>query len=187
MLENIKSLYIFKKIFNHLFEGNKLKIIRFRKKLQKRLNFTILYYKLWCLRKYEQIEEGKDTEFFYDNNSIYMGDYLYNKKIFNIRNGKGKEYNKEGKLKFEGEYLYNHRIKGKEYYNNGQLSFEGEYFSHKKWNGKGYDINGNISYELNNGTGSYKYFDNNDNLISEGEYINGKKMENVFFMKIMVY
>ena len=92
MLENIKSLYIFKKIFNHLFEGNKLKIIRFRKKLQKRLNFTILYYKLWCLRKYEQIEEGKDTEFFYDNNSIYIGDYLYNKKIFNIRNGKGKEY-----------------------------------------------------------------------------------------------
>ena len=42
---NIKSLYIFKKIFNHLYEKKLLDLIKYNKKIQKRLNITINDYK----------------------------------------------------------------------------------------------------------------------------------------------
>ena len=54
------------------------------------------------------------------------------------------------------------------------MEYEGEYLYDKKWNGKGYDKNGNIIYVLNNGNGKVKEY-NDDRLIFEGEYVNGKR------------
>ena len=58
------------------------------------------------------------------------------------------------------------------------MEFEGKYKKNgkggKKWDGKGYDENGNIIYELNNGNGKVKEY-NNDELIFEGELLNGIK------------
>ena len=44
----------------------------------------------------------------------------------------------------------------------------------QKWNGKGYDENGIIIYELINGNGKVKEY-NENKLIYEGEYLNGKR------------
>jgi hypothetical protein len=44
MLENIKSPNIMKKVFNHIYEENKLKLIKFNKRLQNILNITIMNY-----------------------------------------------------------------------------------------------------------------------------------------------
>jgi len=57
----------------------------------------------------------------------------------------------------------------------GKLRFEGEYLNDLKWNGKGYDSNNNIIYELKDGKGFVKEYSNNDKLIFEGEYKNGKR------------
>ena len=79
------------------------------------------------------------------------------------RNGKGKEYNHE---------LYN------------KLIFEGEYLNGKRWNGKGeeYNIFGKLIFAgkyingLRNGIGKEYGGITNTLLISEFEYLNGKKM-----------
>ena len=61
---------------------------------------------------------------------------------------------------------------------NGKLEYEGEYLYNKKWNEKGYDENGNIIYELIMGKGKVNEYDFEDNyLIFEGEYLNGKGKE----------
>ena len=54
--------------------------------------------------------------------------------------------------------------------------FNGDYLCNKKYHGIGYDKKGNILYELKNGNGKIKEYEN-DVLIFEGEYLNGKKME----------
>ena len=113
---------------------------------------------------------GKGKEF--DNDKlIYEGEYLNGN-----RNGKGIEYSRNGKLRFEGVYLYNYKIKGKLFINE-KLEFEGEFLYNKKWNGKGYDKYGNIIYELNNGNGRVKEYNDDGELIFEGEYLDGKKRE----------
>ena len=94
-----------------------------------------------------------------------------------------KEYGFSDKISFEGEYLNDKRHgKGKEYYYKGNIRFEGEFLNGIKWNGKGYNINNEIEYEIKNGTGLVKEYymsyikeTNNDQLIFEGEYLNGKK------------
>ena len=114
---------------------------------------------------------GKGKEYSLRGKLIYEGEYLNEK-----RNGKGKEYNlygRLGRLEFDGEYLYDYKIKGK-YYINGILEFEGEFLYNQKWNGKGYDENGIIIYELINGNGKVKEY-NENKLIFEGEYLNGKR------------
>ena len=114
---------------------------------------------------------GKGKEY-YKGKLEFEGQYLNGK-----RHGKGKEYNYDGYLKFEGEYLNGQRNgKGKEYYlNSDKLEFEGQYLFDKKWNGKGYDSFGNIIYELKDGKGLIKIYYAEDNaLIFEGEYLNGK-------------
>ena len=44
-----------------------------------------------------------------------------------------------------------------------------------KLNGKGYDKKGNIGFEIKNGKGSIKEYNKYDELIFEGEYLNGKR------------
>ncbi len=114
-------------------------------------------------------KNGKGKEYYYNKTIQYEGEYLDGK-----RNGNGKEYNIIGNMIFEGKYLYDEKIRGKRYIN-GNLEYEGDYLYEKKWNGKGYDENGNIIYELINGNGKVKEYDNDDVLIFDGEYLDGKK------------
>ena len=143
---------------------------------------------------------GKGKSFYKNNKLEFEGEYLNGK-----RNGKGKEYNVKGELIFVGEYLnglkwigkekenfelkynklileseylngYKVNLKGKEFNNyNGKLTFEGEYFENKR-NGKGkeYDEEGNIIFE-----GEYAYehkirgkeYFQNGKLKFKGEYL----------------
>ena len=145
------------------------------------------------------IENNMIKEFDDDNNMIYKGEYLNEKRngkgkefkdnlmIFEgeykngKRNGKGKEYY-YGKIIFDGEYKNGKRNgKGKEYNNLGDIIFEGEYLYDHKWNGKHYDKEGNLQYELNNGNGKIKEYDYYNTLIFDGEYLNGNKWKGKIF------
>ena len=55
------------------------------------------------------------------------------------------------------------------------MDFEGEFLYNRKWNGKCYNEYGNIIYELVKGNGKVKEYDNGNNLIFEGAYLNGKR------------
>ena len=127
--KSVKSPEILKKILSHLEYRNKLRLVSYNKKIQKKLKLNINDYKNESKR--EKIGE---------------------------RNGKGKEYN-DGELIFEGEYLNGKRNgKGKEYYSNGSKLFEGEYLSDLKWNGIGYDPFNRKIYELKDGKGLLKEY-----------------------------
>ena len=155
MLNNIKSQFFTKKLFTYLGYLNKLKLVKYNKKLQYILELNIDYYKRFS-KTYIIFDENdfkKGKEYGYNGRLIliFEGEYLKGK-----RNGKGKEYNEDGNLIFEGEYLNGIRNgKAKEYYYNGNLKFEGEYLNGKRWNGK-YSGNDDIIYELKNGNGFIK-------------------------------
>ena len=198
MLPLIKSAVIIKKLFSHIFEGIKLNLVRYNKKLQNTLNISLINYKIYYEIifgldiSYENNAKGK----IYDLNNdrlIYEGELLNGKK-----NGRGKEYVSEGlktELIFEGEYLNGKKNgKGKEYDYGSKFIFEGEYLNGQRWKGKGYDYNGKLIFEgeyLNeneikeekvqyqnfNGGLLYKYT-LDGNLLFEGEYLNGEKNGN---------
>jgi len=100
-LRNIKYSYITKKIFSFLNEKQLLKMIIYRKELQKMLLIDIEDYKK-ISNIYKIVEKtGNGKEFIINSNIlIFEGEYLNGK-----RDGKGKEYYLNGQLKFEGEYL----------------------------------------------------------------------------------
>jgi len=130
MLENIKSIYFLKILFSLLDDGIKLKLLRYNKNLQTKLDINIMNYKRFA-NKYILTEENLVKEYnIFTDELIFEGEYLNGK-----RNEKGKEYNNKGKLEFEGVYL-----------------------NSKRWNGKVYDSNNNISHELKNGKGSCNRF-----------------------------
>ena len=196
-INSIKSTYILKEVFSFLYEKQKLNVIIYNKKLQKKLDVDIEEYKK-ISGKYKVGEKnGKGKEYELNTNKlIFEGEYINGK-----RNGKGKEYYYNGNLKFEGEYLngkiwngngkkyyYNDKLKfdeeyingkkngkGKEYDFDGKLKFEGEYLNGKIWNGKGYDKIGNIEFEIKEGKGKVKEYNYDGKLLFEGEYINGKR------------
>ena len=189
MLKNIKSSYFSKIIFSFIDEGQKLKIVKYNKGLQKNIDIDLVNYKFFS-KKYIINESngiskvydgfGDDLIFEGDLNGkgkeyrhyfvIFEGEYLNGKK-----NGKGKEYYYEGELLFDGEYLNGKKNgKGKEYYKySGKLKFEGEYLNNKKLIGKGYDESGQIIYETKNNSGLKKEYYDYGNLEFEGEYMNG--------------
>ena len=175
LFNNIKSIYIIKKIFNHLDEKKKLKAIKYNKKLQKKFNIKLINYKFLSSRYiiYENNIKGKE----YKGDSdilLFEGEYKNGE-----RNGKGKEYDDRGRIKFEGEYINGKRNgKGKEYDENGNERFIGEYLKGKKVNGKIYDSNGNLSYDLENINGLIKEYDYSGKLQFEGEYKNGQRNGN---------
>ena len=192
MLNNIKSLFIEKRIFIVLSNIRKLNLIKYNRSLQNKLNIDINNYRIYS-RRFLKYEDGIWKEYDCLRGLIYEGKYLRGK-----RNGEGKEYNRFGKLIFEGNYLFGKKngkineyydfgkikFEGeyffgtknghvKEYYDNGKIKFEGEYLYGKKWNGKGYDNKGNIIYELEKGKGIVKKYNDFNRLIFEGHYING--------------
>ena len=103
MLENIKSYFIIKIVLSYLKDIKQLKLIKYSKFIQNKIQIDILHYKIFSGKyiKYKSINKGKE----YDCNKnilIYKGEYLKGE-----RNGKGKEYNEQGKLIYEGKYLTN--------------------------------------------------------------------------------
>ena len=101
MLKNIKASFFLKLLFSHTSEGQKMKIARYSKYLQKILDRRLIHYKIFSKRyiEYDQDRKGKEYGAFFDN-LIFEGEYLKGK-----RSGKGKEYDIDGDLKYEGEYL----------------------------------------------------------------------------------
>ena len=99
---------------------------------------------------------------------------------FELEEGTGeiKEYNYLGKLLFEGEYKYGKRWNGIMYNNNGDIEFkikEG-YGKGKEYNYLGKQIFEGV-YKNGKREGIGKEF-NNDILIFEGKYRNGKREGN---------
>ena len=92
---------------------------------------------------------------------------------------KRKKYNNDESFKFEIDYFYGWKKKGKAYIK-GKLEYEGECIFGRKYNGKGYDENGNIIYELTNGNGKVKEYDEEERLIFDGEYLNGRIFNGIF-------
>ena len=112
MLENIKSSFFIKMVFFLLDEEIKLKIVKYNKILQNKLDININNYKLFRGKYIVYEENGIVKEYdAYNNELRFEGEYLDGK-----RNGKGKEYFCS-RLIFKGEYLNGKRNgKGKEYY-----------------------------------------------------------------------
>ena len=175
LISKIKSLYFIEKIFSHIDEQVKLKIIKHNKALQNILHIKLLNYQFYSNKYiiYQQNKKGKEYD--YNNEITFEGEYLNGE-----RNGIGKEYYTNGKIKFEGEYLNNKKHgKGKEYDYHNKLIFEGEYKRGYKYNGKGYDgVNNKYIYEIQKGNGMIKDFYYNAKIKFEGELLNGKKNGN---------
>ena len=151
--KKIKSNNIIKLIYSFVFESNKLKIIKYNKKLQNILNIEESNYFLWFGKGLTLDKNGNgQITSAHTFNILFEGKYKNGKK-----NGKGREYNKFGELQFEGQFIDDKRNgKGKEYNSsNGNLLFVGEYKNGKR-HGKGIE------------------YDNDKNIIFKGEYLNGK-------------
>ena len=100
MLENIRSTIILKKIFKLVDDGIKLKIIHYNKRLQNKINITILNYQIFSGKYILYEENGRIKEYnSYNNKLLFEGEYSNRK-----RNGKGKEYYNKGNLAYEGEF-----------------------------------------------------------------------------------
>ena len=96
MLENVKSSYIIKLFFSHIYERKKLKLIKYSRKIQKKVDVDINNYKLFK-RKYVTFDKnGFAKEYgLFDNRLIYEGEYLNGE-----RHGRGKEYNDIASVSF---------------------------------------------------------------------------------------
>ena len=130
MIENIKSLYYIRNLFDCISERKKLEIAKYNKSLQNKIKINILNYKVFSGRYIIYEENGKGKEYnAYTDELIYEGVYFHGKRnenyfdeelsvIKEMQNGKEyiKEYNKYHKLIFEGEYSNGEKNgKGKEY------------------------------------------------------------------------
>ena len=86
MLVKIKSSYFIKNMLSNLEEGNKLKAVKYNKRLQNNLDINLFNYKEFTKKYVIYEENGKGKEYNYNDSLIYEGEYLNGK-----RNGKGKE------------------------------------------------------------------------------------------------
>ena len=125
MIKNLESSIFLKLKFLYMDTKTLLKIIKYNKNLQNKINIKLLDYKMVSRHYIIYESEGKAKEYHSRKNTlVFEGEYLNGKK-----NGKGKEYDVSGKLLFEGEYSNGFRDgKGKEYDDmSGKLIYEGEY------------------------------------------------------------
>ena len=87
MLDNIISSYFSKKIFSFVDEEQKLKLIKYNKKIQKILNISISNYQHFKGKYIIYEQNGKGKEYFgFHNRIAFIGEYNNGK-----RNGKGKK------------------------------------------------------------------------------------------------
>ena len=157
MLFGINSTYILSNIFSLLDTKEKLKLIKYNKSLQKKLEITLDFYKEISGRYLITEENNFSKEFTLSENIlVYMGGYKNCS-----RNGFGVEYTNEGVIKFIGEYL------------NGKKNGEGKVYERYELNGCDYLIfSGNFKSGKKNGFGRKC---SNDELKFEGEYLNDIK------------
>ena len=106
MIDNIKSSYFIKIIFSFIDEKRKLKLIKYNKKFQNKLDIHLVNYKFLSGKYAIFMENRIGKEYNYSDELLFKGEYLKGE-----RNGKGKEYDYNGNLKFEGEYLNGERKK----------------------------------------------------------------------------
>ena len=126
MLEKVVSSYFVKIVFSYVNEKKKLKLVKYNKILQGKIDINIINY-MHFLEKYKIYESnGNGKEYDKFDRLIFEGEYINGDVKFDgeyvngERNGKGKEY-LNGVLQFECEYLNNNRNgKGKKYYWYGQ-------------------------------------------------------------------
>ena len=169
MLENIKSIFILKTIFRNVDEETKLKLIKYNKSLQNKIDINLVNYILFK-GKYLVYEKNTNLvkEYNIHNNLlIYEGEYLKGK-----RNGRGKEYD-AGLLIYEGEYKNGKRNgKGTEY-DYGNKIFEGEYLNNKKWNGFQYEQEDNNVYifKYSCGCNHFDQYYKNESMKFEGKIL----------------
>ena len=117
MLDNVKSSYILKIFFSFVEEKKKLKLVKYNKNLQQKIDISIFNFIHFKGKYIIYKSKGKGKEYDDCNDLIFEGEYLNGE-----RNGKGKEYDDDGNLKFEGEYLNGKRNgKGREYYDDGKI------------------------------------------------------------------
>ena len=170
MLKKIKSIHISKIVFSYIEEKQKLKVVKFNKKIQEILTITLINYKLLSGKYIINEPNGLAKEYnSFTDDLIFEGDYLNGK-----RHGKGKEYF-QNKLIYEGDYA-NGKKNGKiKRYNDGKIVFDGVYLNDQKLVGIYYDKKGAKIHEINNIYGKGREYDDNGNLKFEGEYLNGEK------------
>ena len=169
-IKNIKSPYIFKKVFSFLCQITKLSLIAHNKKIQKVFQIDTESFRK-ISQRYRIIQnDGKGQEFLINTNYlIFEGEFKKGKK-----HGKGYEYYYNKNLTLDIEYFnWEKTEKTKNGYFKGKLKFEGEYYEGKKINGKGYDNKGNLVLKIENEKGEEYY--NNNKLQFKGEYKNGKR------------
>ena len=146
----MQSYYFFQKLFSHVIDKTKLKLAKYNKTLQSKLDLKFINYQLFT-KKY----------------------IIYSSKT------KGKEYDWNGDLLYEGEFLKGERHgKGKEYFPyDNRIKFDGEYKHGKKWTGKGYNLDAVLVCEIKDGKGHLKEYANmiDERLIYDGDYLNGLK------------
>ena len=170
-----------KTVFNQLDDGAKLKIIKYNKRMQNKMNISLTNYKIFSGKYiiYNKNVKGKikGKEFNNEGDLIFEGEYLNGE-----RNGNGKEYNGYNIIIFEGQYKNGKRNgKGKEYNNDGYLIYDRYFLNGEKHDGKReeYYYNGIIKFkgEYLNGkkNGKVQEYNENGKLLFEGEYLNGKK------------
>ena len=63
MLANVKSSYFTRIIFSFLEEGNKLKVLKYNKYLQKEMNINLINYKFYSRRYIIYESNGKGKEY----------------------------------------------------------------------------------------------------------------------------
>ena len=178
MRKQIKSSYIFEKIFSYIDESKKLEIVKYAKDIQKVLNIDIINYRLFSGKYIIGEKNGICKVYDYNDNLIFVGEYLNGK-----RNGKGKEYNIYGELLFEGEYLNGKKWNGIGYYI--EIDNYNKYDVSKKMeDAKGYLNKHNFFYELIDGKGYMIDYDDKE-FIYEGEYLNGERNGNGREYKIL--
>ena len=88
MLQNSKSIYFIKRLFNFVDEKNKLDIIKYNKNIQNILDISLINYKIFSDRYIIYGGNRKGKEYNYDDKLLFEGEYLNKKK-----KGKGREYN----------------------------------------------------------------------------------------------
>ena len=87
MLKDIKSFYFILKLFLHLDEKQKLKVVKFNKSLQKQIDISILNYKYFSERYIIYESKGTGKEYYiYNDELIYEGEYLNGKKMEKEKN-----------------------------------------------------------------------------------------------------
>ena len=109
---------------------------------------------------------GKGKEYDENGTLIFEGEYLNG-----LKHGKGIEYDYLGWIMFEGDFLNGEINKGigKTYYLNGAIGTITEYLNGKVWSKKEYDRFGDLLSEIQEGKGSRKIYNNEDELKSEIE------------------